>query len=189
MLLSKLKELKILIDESIEINKLDENKNGNRTIKVLLTVYNDIGSKLIYYLCNKGYTHASISFDNEETFYSFNYKGYSHENLEKYRRHGVTKSISYQLSVSDKDYNLMKEAIKSFEADKHNLAYTRLGIVLCCLGISFKVKGYYFCSQFVAEIMQYAIDLQKPPELYLPNDFCSELSANLNLKKVILNPV
>lgn len=167
----------------------DAGNQEKRAVTILLTQYGDTVSKFIYYLCNKGYTHASISFDKGEVFYSFNYKGFCTESLEKHKQRGVSRSISYQLEVTEKEYQEMQGFVQSFLESEQQLGYARLSLLLCVMGIPFKEKMKFFCSQFVARVMEQAIKLEKPSALYLPSDFCKELESSDRLKKVILNPI
>lgn len=79
-----------------------EGNAGNKAVVVLLTKYSDCISSFLYYIGGRGYTHVSISLDQGHSYYSFNYKGFCTETIEKHRRRGVSKSISYELAVSQK---------------------------------------------------------------------------------------
>lgn len=161
-----------------------------RTITVLLTKYSDWISNLIYHIGGRGYTHASLSLDEDEnTYYSFNYHGFCVETLEKHRRRGVKKSMSYRLNVPDDACENIKIRIAQFKNNRSEFQYTRIGVLFCVLKIPFKWERHYFCSQFVAEIITNsgAIKLKKKPQLYLPNDFCCELEQNQYLLNVVHN--
>lgn len=163
-----------------------------RTVTVLLTKYSDWISDIVYHIGGHGYTHASLSLEEDnDTYYSFNYKGFCVETVEKHRRRGVKKSLSYQLKVTDQAYENIKTALAKFQCDRDSLSYTRLGVLFCILRIPFHWNRHYFCSQFVAELLlrSGAVILQWPPELYLPNHFCREFSDNGQLLKIRCNPV
>ena len=162
-----------------------------RTVTILLTKYSDWTSTLFYYIGGRGYTHASLSLEDESTYYSFNFKGFCTETLEKHQRKGVKKSLSYQLEVSDASYQKMQSMIMDFVEHQDEFSYTRLGAFFCLLGISFHWKQHYFCSQFVAEILSAtgAIPLRKAPALYLPNDFQHELKDSMQLSRIEFNPI
>lgn len=163
-----------------------------RTITVLLTKYSDWISNTVYHIGGRGYTHASLALDEDEnTYYSFNYHGFCVETLEKHRRRGVNKSLSYRLRISDEAYDNMKACIEHLKVHTSEFQYTRIGVLFCALKIPFKWKKHYFCSQFVAEIVANsgAIKLKKKPQLYFPNDFCFELEQNKYLLNVVQNLV
>lgn len=52
-------------EQTREVDIMSENK----TITVLLTQYNSTFSNFIYYVTGRGYTHASLSLNNEEERY------------------------------------------------------------------------------------------------------------------------
>lgn len=163
-----------------------------KTVTVLLTKYSDWISDLVYHIGGHGYTHASLALEEDsDTYYSFNYRGFCVETVEKHRCRGVKNSLSYQLEVSDLAYENMKSALEEFQRRKDSFSYTRMGVLFCILRIPFHWERHYFCSQFVAELLRSsgAINLRWPPTLYLPNHFCLEFSASGQLLKITRNPV
>ena len=163
-----------------------------QTITIVLTKYSDILSNFIYLMSGGGYTHVSLSLgDEKDVMYSFNYKGFCIETLEKHRRRGVTKSMCYQMQVSEKAYDKLKKHVQYFVEHREEFRYTRLGAILCFLRIPFRWKDHYFCSQFVAEILTRtgAVKLKMSPSLYLPNHLKNELAYSWQLQHVQYNPV
>lgn len=162
-----------------------------KSVTILLTTYSDWLSNLYYYICGKGYTHASISLDSGSTYYSFNYKGFCKETPYTHRRRGTKKSMSYELIVSDSAYQKMQDRIMDFEARQQNFCYTRLGVFFCLMGIPLHWKHHYFCSRFVAEVLfdSGAMSLLKDSALYLPNDFRCELDGSSQVRRIELNPI
>lgn len=163
-----------------------------KKITILLTKYSDWISTVVYHIAGHGYTHASLSLEEDsDIYYSFNYRGFCIETVEKHRHRGVKKSLSYQLEVSDQAYENMKTALAKFQRNRDSLSYTRLGVLFCILRIPFRWNRHYFCSQFVAELLlrSGALNLRWPPTLYLPNHFCRELSTSGQLLKIQYNPV
>ncbi len=163
-----------------------------KQVNIMLTKYSDWGSTLIYLACGFGYTHAAIGLDeNPDVYYSFNRKGFCEENLTKYRRHGVKKSVCYQLEVTDEAYEKLTECIEEFRRKREQYCYSTLGAILCHLQIPYKWENRYFCSQFVAEVLKRsgAVHLKKKPYLYLPNQFRMELMPKRQLLYIQYNPV
>lgn len=167
--------------------------NKTKTVRILLTKYSDCISSFLYYIGGKGYTHASISLEdeNDNCYYSFNYKGFCVETIEKHRRRGVSKSISYELTVSQAGYERIQKRLQFFKEHTETLEYTRLGVIFCILHIPFCWKNHYFCSQFVADLLKNSdeIALKKPAALYLPNHFQLELEKSPYLAQVEYNVV
>lgn len=163
-----------------------------RTVTVLLTKYSDWISDIIYHIGGRGYTHASLALEEDaSTYYSFNFRGFCMETMERHRQRGVKKSLSCQLQVSEQAYQNMKADINNFKARQPELKYTRFGVFCCIMKIPFHRKKHYFCSQFVAELLKHsgAVPLKRDPALYLPNHFCRELAESGQLVKIQYNPV
>lgn len=159
-----------------------------KKISVLLTKYSDKISTLLYYLGGRGYTHVSIALDaTEDRYYSFNYKGFCEESLSKHRKRGVHKSVQYELAVSDEAYRAMRERLAVFLLHRQQYAYTRLGLLCCLLHLPFVWKNHYFCSQFVAELLQDAggVPLGRRANLTLPNHFQQILTHSDCLCEVV----
>ena len=163
--------------------------NEKRTITILFSRYTDITSKFIYLISGRGYTHVSISLDeNNEYFYSFNKKGFRKEYPKKHLR--LVKSVSYKIQVSEEEYNNIKTKIEEFNSMKDSLKYSLFGVLFCFLHIKFKFKNKYFCSQFVAEILEEIEDfhLGKDHSLYFPNDLYLLVQNFLPIKEINYNP-
>ena len=142
-----------------------------KTISIVLTNYPSHLSSFMETVYGYEYTHASICLDAmNEKMYSFNYKGFCMETVSKYKRHGVEKSISFQLQVTDAAFERLQNKIEQFVENREDFCYSSIGVVFCFVHIPFKRKKHYFCSQFVAEILAEsgALKLKRRPSLYLP---------------------
>ena len=162
-----------------------------RKVTVLLTKYSDWVSTFVHYLAGQEYTHSSLALEEDpDTYYSFNYRGFAVETLEKHRRRGVTKSRCIQLSVPDEAYARIRRRIRQMQAERESYHYTRLGVLCCLLRLPFRWKRHYFCSQFVAELLaDCGLPLGKAPCFYLPNRFALELPSLPACREVRLNVV
>jgi len=163
-----------------------------KKVSILLTKYTDPLSCLVYYVTGRGYTHVSLGLEEEEErFYSFNFKGFCVETMEKHRRRGVDRSICYQIEVADESYRILKESIQLFEENREEYHYTKAGVFFALLHLPFQRNKHYFCSQFVAEllIVSGAMALRKSANLYLPNQLPMELERFCGLRQVIPNVV
>lgn len=167
-----------------------EHDTNKATITILLTRYSGWFSDFIYWISGRGYTHASISLNEGEFYYSFNFKGFRHE-YPKRMAQKCRKSESYQLEISDETYEKICSRIKEMERDKEKLSYSRLGVVLCLLHIPCKMKNSYFCSQFVMEILEMSgcVSLEKDASLYLPNQIPDFLRRTGRCTSIAYNPV
>lgn len=162
-----------------------------KTVTILLTKYTDLFSRFISLISKNGYSHASISIDgNEETFYSFSYKGFVIEKPKtKKSRKRTKESICIRMQVSEKSYSVIKEEIDGFLMNRSKFGYAKMGIVLCMLHIPYKFKNKYFCSQFVAEVLSQAeaVLLKKKESLYLPDHFLNENLCIFPYKQIVHN--
>lgn len=163
-----------------------------RRITILLTKYSDWISTLVHCLAGQEYTHSSLALEEDpDTYYSFNYRGFAVETLEKHRRRGVIKSRCIQLQVSDQAYRRIRQRLHAMQARRGLYRYTRLGLLFCILHLPFRWRHHYFCSQFVAELLKDCGDvpLQTAPCLYLPNRFALDLPRLPACRQVRYNVV
>ncbi len=160
-----------------------------KKITVLLTKYSDYISWIVYHIGGRGYTHSSIALEGEDCYYSFNYRGFAIETLEKHKRRGVEKCVAYELEIPEADYNKIKQKIFEISVKKEVYSYTKYGLLLAILKIPYKCENKYFCSQFVAELLNDSggIKLNRNVNTYLPNHFCKELNDNKHLKNIHYN--
>ncbi len=165
--------------------------NNNYTVSVLFVNYEDFWSKVVYYVLGRGYSHAAISVDNAgETFWSFNFKGFRRERPEK-NRHIISKSVCYKLRVSEMEYKKISEMIEEFQSKRFEWRYNLIGLLLSRIHISHTRRKYYYCSEFVAELLEKAqvYRFKKRTAHYLPNRLEQELKKFRNLDKIEHNPI
>lgn len=160
------------------------------TLSVLFVNYEDFWSKVVYRLLGKGYGHASLGVDeNEEIYYSFNFKGFRRE---KPRKHEsiVSKSICYKIAVSKEEYDKVVQTIEEFQRRRFEWKYNLMGMLLSIVRIKRRKAKHYFCSEFVAETLKNAniINSEKSAAHYLPYRLEQELLKLRNLEQIILNP-
>ena len=99
-----------------------------RTITIVLSKYSDWFSRLVYYITGRGYTHAALSLEDEsEQFFSFGYRGFCVDTLEKYRRRGVEHCMCLHLQVPEAMHTKIKEQVEIFQANKNQYRFNRLG--------------------------------------------------------------
>lgn len=161
------------------------------SISILLTTSKDAISKMIYYLTGRGYTHAAIGLDDtEDTYYSFNIKGFR---MEHPKRHAdiITDSICYKLDVTKEEHERVTDLINEFQEKRFLWKYDMIGLVLCILRIPHKRKTHYICSQFVAELLEKSkiMNLRINPSLYFPSQLGKEVGSLMNVSRILVNPV
>ena len=165
------------------------------TLSVLFVNYEDFWSKVVYYVLGRGYGHASIGIDqngvdqNDEVYWSFNFKGFRREKPKK-NEAIVSKSVCYKLSVTKEEYDKVVEMIEEFQSRRFEWKYNLAGLLLSRINIKRQKKDHYFCSEFVAEMLQRAniVEFNKNVAHYLPNRLEKEMQKLQNLERVIMNP-
>lgn len=170
------------------MKKCERDNEEMQTVSIFMTKYDDVLSNFIYLISGCGYTHVAVAFDKEsQNFYTFNYKGFRREHpFKRKRRYG--KSICYKIEVPKEQYIRLRDIIIYMENCQVEWKYSLFGVVLCILGIKHRIRNSYFCSQFVAEILQRSgiMKWKKHSSLYLPNQMCRELSGHVGLKETLL---
>ena len=152
-----------------------------RTIYILLTRSGTWFSRLIHLATQDRYTHASIGLDGPDgSFYSFTRKyrylalpaGLVEEQVTVYRR--AVPCCLYELTVSEEAYARLRQKLSSMYIQREEYRYNILGVFACYFNLSFQRQRHYFCSQFVAGLLEDcgAVELPKPPTLLRPADFC-----------------
>lgn len=146
-----------------------------KKLLIMLTRLRYTGAKLIGFLTQSLYTHASIALEDEpDTFYSFNLRGFNIEHpkgLLKKRREPFLCRI-YSIEVSERIYQAAKHLIEEFVKDREQYHYSIPGIILALFHIPFTLRRRFFCSHFVAEVLEKsgALHLKKRSCLYMPGD-------------------
>ena len=147
-------------------------------ITILLTQYGDPFSKFIKLMSRCEYTHASICVDeDEETFYSFNLKGFVEEHWKTRKsKYLLPKRLYIRFYVSDEVHERLRADIERFKAKKEELSYSAFSTVLCLFRVTTYFRKRYFCSHFIAEILNSsgAYKLKRKASLYLPIHFMKE---------------
>lgn len=152
-----------------------------RTIHILLTRSGTWFSRLIHFATRDSYTHASIGLDGPGgPFYSFARKyrylalpaGLVEEQVTVYRR--AVPCCLYELKVSEETYLRLRRTLRSMYAQREEYHYSVLGAFACYFNLSLQRRHHYFCSQFVAGLLEDcgAVELPKPPTLLRPADLC-----------------
>ena len=143
-------------------------------------------SHLISLCTHEEYAHVSISLDDSFTnMYSFGRlnpekilpAGFVHENLYDgvFAMFPNSRCLIYKVKVTEEQFNKLKYEISLFEKNKDSLRYNVLGTSLIYLNRPIKRKNYYFCSEFVAEVLINSgifITNKKPQEIF-PLDLLS----------------
>ena len=80
----------------------------------------------------------------------------------------------YELQVDGDTYRRLRRRLLAMYARRGQYGYNLLGAVSCWLELPLRRRDRYFCSQFVADLLQGsgAAVFPKPPALLRPMDLC-----------------
>lgn len=164
-------------------SKPQQSAQQDYCIYILVTKSKTCFSRLIHRMTAAPYTHASIGLNGlQGEFYSF---------ARKYTRlclpGGLVKEMvcgggpktvryqMYQLNVSPAAYFRIQERLGRMYGHRERYHYNLLGALSAFFNYPLCRRRYYFCSQFVAELLETsgALRLEKNAALVRPVDFCS----------------
>ena len=146
-----------------------------KRIMIMLTRLPSFSSKIISLLTGCRYNHASLALeDGPETFYSFTFKGFRQEHPKGLlkKEHNPFPCSIYTIDVSERAYQNATNMIVDIKTNKEQYHYSTAGLLLSMLHIPFKSRKQFFCSHFVADILERsgALSLRKKSCLYRPGD-------------------
>ncbi|MEF2965715.1 hypothetical protein V3851_07730 [Paenibacillus sp. M1] len=157
---------------------------AERSVYILLTNTGTLFTRMIQGYTRAPYNHASISFNRElSELYSFGRKnpnnplngGFVREDIQTgtFSKYPNTTCVLYELHISDREAEKMKRVLQVFIRKDNKYIYNILGVIGIALKEPIEFSNSYFCSQFVAEILERSgIKLwNKLPALVTPDDF------------------
>jgi hypothetical protein len=162
-----------------------------REIYILLTHTGSLFSRAIRTLTGEPYSHVSIAFDVElKEVYSFGRKkpdnplvaGFVNEDIDNgtFAYFKDTTYALYSMKVTNDQYYSLRETISEFNQWRDRSRYNLLGVFGAKIGYPVSRENAYFCSQFVAAVLERSgIEIfDRHPGLIAPRDFrmCSELN-------------
>ena len=79
----------------------------------------------------------------------------------------------YRIKVTADKYNKAKALLNKILEDEGDYKYNLMGLVLCHFELAYRRHHYYFCSEFVSEILAHSqmLELPKMPSLMKPSDY------------------
>lgn len=153
----------------------------NRDVYIILSNTGTLLSKTIKLYTKAPYNHTSIGFDPElRELYSFGRKnpnnplfaGFVKENLRHEFFRNTTCCI-YKLSISNNEYLSMRHLIDEFEVETDKYRYNLVGLLGVMFNYPINRDYHYFCSQFVATLLEESgsYSFGKDLGLVKPSDF------------------
>lgn len=159
--------------------------NGDvRKLYILLTNTGSFLNQAIKLCTRDPYNHASLGFDhNLNELFSFGRRrprnpfigGFVHEDPEggTFAYFIDTTCALYEFTVTPDQYDLVRENVRQFELKRPLYTFNLIGFAGFPIKRPINRRYAYFCSQFVATVLQRSgIYLStKPPGLMTPADF------------------
>ena len=148
-----------------------------KEIYIVITQTGTILSRVLKKITGAEYNHASISLDPElRCMYSFGRRnsyipwwgGFVIESSEfgTFKRFSETRAVVMSISVPENVYYMMKERLEDMLANRDDFHYDVIGLLLAYFKIIYKRNRYYYCSDFVRELLvQFGVE---DPELFTP---------------------
>ncbi len=140
-------------------------------------------SKILKFFVKTKYVHVSIALDEDLTkMYSFGRVnpdnpfsgGFVEESFSTgvYKKNRDCECMVYRIKITAEQYELLKEEIASFLEEQGSFRYNFLGLFTAGMKIKLKRERYYFCSQFVSELLIkiHVLNDNNPPEMIRPTD-------------------
>lgn len=149
----------------------------NKKIYILLQEYKGTMGEFYKWTHGGSYNHSSIGIsESMDEFYSFRSKwGLCVEHPFEFSKQHKKEVLCliYELEVHPTIFDEVKNNIQAFFNEKDHYYYSYISVFMSFLGIRHSFKRGYFCSRFVAEILDKAkaLNLTKDTSLYLPSDF------------------
>jgi hypothetical protein len=150
-----------------------------KKVYILFTNTSSFLSKLIQIYTKNTLNHVSLSFDQQlKEIYSFGRKKSYNPFIGGFVREKIAAGLFkrarcevYSYSISESDYEQMLTKGRQFESEKDLYRYNLLGLFAIILNYKLKRENAFFCSQFVATILNEKKGvLDKTPSLCTPKD-------------------
>ena len=134
---------------------------GKKTIYIVLTDTGTLLSKAIGMYTRKDLNHASIAFDEQLTeMYSFGRKQRHNPFVGGFVKENVAEGIFehadcaiFSCEVTTEEYMKMRNKIRQIELTKELYRYNFIGLFAVAVNKDLQRKHAFFCSQFVATIV------------------------------------
>lgn len=156
---------------------------------ILLTNTGTLFTKLIKLYTKNTYNHASFALDSDLVeVYSFGRKSSRNPFIGGFVKEDMKTSLFnqadcaiYSFEGTEVQIQKMKHYIQEIEAEKEQYRYNFIGLFGFIFNKSINRKKAFFCSQFVASILEEGkiTDFEKPLSLIAPNDL--QKLSNLHL--------
>lgn len=89
-----------------------------------------------------------------------------------YKKFSSCECLIYRLEITEEQFEIIKNEINRFLIEKHKYRYNFIGLFGVLFNKPIKRKNYYFCTQFVSELLIKSdiYKTNKSPALVKPDD-------------------
>lgn len=145
----------------------------SKKIYIMLTRFEDNGSRALSIFTRYYYTHSSIGLEEDmDTYYSFVFKrNFLAESITRYIQKNMPLPCRlYEIEVTTEQYQRVKQFLQHFVNNRKQFRYAYIGTLTGLIHIPYKYKYHYYCSQFVAEALTYGnvLDIKQNPATMFP---------------------
>lgn len=162
------------------------------SIYVLLMRSDTFFSRVIHLFTGSEYTHSSLGMSSDcHELYSFARK-YTNLPLPGcFVRENISSGVMakfpnspcalYEIKISKQIFDNIRNEIENIKSLDKPPKYSLMGTLCCWIGYETKQRKKFFCSRFVADILERsgAIALSKPAALFHPVDFTKQPELTL----------
>ena len=142
-------------------------------------------SNIVRFATGAEYSHTCISFNAElSPHYTFGSKKLTSNVLnpndvgltimnptDPFFKHYRCKYAVYVMYVNKRQYEAMQKCLQYFVDRKDNLRYGWFDAIFAWMGISSEKSEKYFCTKFVAKVIDAGYKIGKASSLWMPSDF------------------
>lgn len=169
-----------------------------KKIYIVLTYTGTILSKIIKVFTKKEYSHVSIALDQDLKYmYSFGrlnpynafIGGFVHEEIDKgtFKRFKNTKSLVYDINVTDLEYTRIMQNIYNFEQNKEKYHFNIKGLFAAGFNKKITKDKSFYCAEFLKFILDESGININLPEITKPEDFEKVENKNVIYKGYLKN--
>lgn len=148
-----------------------------RKLYIVITQTGTILSRILKKITGAEYNYASVTLDPElRTMYSFGrkyayfplYGGFVTESADfgTFKRFSETRAVVLSISISEKIYDEIETLLNEMNENRGRYHYDNIGLPLAYFNIIFKRERYYYCSDFVRDLLvRFGVEA---PETFMP---------------------
>ncbi len=139
-------------------------RTANKQIYIVISQTGTLLSRILKYITGAEYNHASISLSKDlDTMYSFGRRypynpfwgGFVIESPHTgtFKRFSNTKAMILSVNIREDQYAELRNVLERMWKRRKKYHYNYVGLCLAYFHITWKRENYYYCSEFVGELL------------------------------------